>query len=380
MMSGKQVDRKHTTKGNRGISKKLNKTPKILLLWLLLLWLFVDFACVHCNSSDLEQKPKEGIYVYMFFAFPPTGETLIVKNVHLSFTNVSSPINTAIPAFDELIECKCEIIRVGWKCFVSVMSRYPSGVANANQHADVVANEFLRVFNKTGLSSIHKAQKIDDTTNTIRLWRQFGYMDYQVFQVEPFLRYKPSMGFADLVTRDFLSKYVPGTDIIGLVDLYYRGTKNGSTFSWEFVIGASEAKLTFGTEETINLNELLNNSLPIHASTKQSEIRIDIEKTTTRKIHDTIETYTLTLKDIYPDSCHLIEEQIRYEDLTTPVDNVIVTVKVEVKKVKDNDLIFIALIAVGVSAGVITTIAIFLKKIKKFKEEKTPLQYKNKSM
>ena len=318
--------------------RKLNKiwsVISVLVTWLCL----INFAFIPCKSlptNDIEQ----GIYVYAHFEFPPTGEILFVKNVHLYFSKVTAlPVNTALSAFNSgFVDAKAEIIRAGRNCFISISIYYDLNqivTEKANEYADIVADEFLKIFDYITIGNIHKAQSIDNKTNVIRLWRQYGYMDYSLTAMSSFMRYKSTYGFGKFIDN-FLTKYVPGTDIVGIVDLYYNVKKTDSMFSWEFVIGGSTGKYLSNenTEETIDVNEIIGNSLPIQTSTHQSEIAIEVEKNESTVIGTSFVTYTLDIKDIQPSGYTTIYEPTierrKYEDLTTPLNNVIV--KVDVRK------------------------------------------------
>ena len=354
--------------------KKLNNTPKYILSLLFICICFIKFACVPCRSLPTDEV-KEAIYVYVFFGFPPLGETLFVKNVHLHFSDITGlPVNMISSAFnDGFISAKAEIIRAGRNSILSFSVYYNLSqivTEKANEYADNVANEFLEALGYKGLDSISRAQNIDNTTNIISLFRQFGFMNYTVNEITPFMKYKPEAGFGRYIDS-FLARYVPGTDIIGIVDLYYNVKKTGSTFSWEFVIGGSTGKYVSDemAEETIDLDEILNNSLPIQTPTQQSAIFVDVEKNQSKVVGGSIITYTLNIKDTQPAGYIIIDEPTterrKYEDLTTPLNNVIV--KVDVGKTDDepadklNDYSILLTVAV-VSVIIAIAIIIYAKK------------------
>lgn len=341
--------------------KKSNPKKYILSVLLMCLCL-ANLACVPCKALALDEV-KQGIYVDVFIGYYPTGEIPIIKNVHLYISNVTElPVNTGLPAFnDGFISAKTEFVTGGKQSFLSTSVFYNlSQIANetANQYADVVANEFLKVLDYTWLGSICRSQRVDNTTNTVKIFRQFGYLQESMDEIRNFMSYRPTGGFGKFIDN-LLPAYVPGTGTTGIVDLYYNVKKVGSTFSWEFMIGGSSSKIipetTVETEETINLNEMLNNHLPIQASTSQSEIVIDVWKTaeTDRSV------YNLSITDIQPTGYTIVDDPTnlirKYENLTTPLNNVIFKVDVRKTDKPSNDNFTLQTIAA--TAIVITALA-----------------------
>jgi hypothetical protein len=291
----------------------------------------------------------------------------------LTFNDITGlPVNTTLSAFnDGFIEAKVEIIRQGRKCFIAVTAYYNlsrTGTETADEYANDIANEFLKVFGYN-LNSIHQHHEINSSTNTIKVVQQFGYLDYSMYGISPFLKYRPTDGFGKLIDN-FLPLYVPGSDVIGLIDLYYNviALKNESTFSWGFTIGGYTSRIFSGeSTETINLNELIGNSMPIVASTPESEINIEIEKTQSMRIDGSIVTYTLNVSNITPDGYTIAHkssiEQIKYKDLTNSLDNVIVTVGISEVKSPNIDWTLIGVV-VCVCIAILATVLYFRKKSK----------------
>jgi len=340
----------------------MTKIPKYALL-LLLVWLC--FNGISINSSHATQEFEENIYVLIFFGFPP-GETLLVQNCRLEFKNIPNdnpPINTSLEAFNDAF-ISAEFGGMGYSMFLNAYYRSSIQIEKAYGYADEIAQEFLRAFNCANLQRIAKSHEIDEITNTIKIKQQFKYPSF-VEQI--LLKYKPKIGFGKFID-DFLKKYVPGDETTGLTDLYYTLQKTYSGFSWNFVIGATVGKplLAKETEYIIDLNELLNNSLPILASTHRSSIVIEVQKNRIRKIGNSFVTYTLTVKDIDPSGYDIVDTEDyyvrKYEDLTTPLNDVIVKVKVG-KTISPPDYPWMA-IAIGIIA-LIVVICVKEGKIKK---------------
>jgi len=337
------------------------------------MWLCFNTGMI-ANSYETQevQEFEENIYVQVFFAFPPLGETMLVQDVYLEFKNIpdnNPPINTSLEAFRDAF-VKADFKGMGY--FMSIDAYYQSNIPieKAYVYADVITQEFLKVFDYPQMQRISKSHQIDDATNTIKIKQQFNCTTPSAHKI--LLKYKPEIGFGKLIDN-FLEKYTASdaSGTTGLTDMYYTLQKTNLGFSWNLVIGGSIGKtFSSNTTEIINLNELLNNSLPILASTYQSSIIIEIEKNRTRKIGDSILTYTLTLEDIRPSGYDIIDTEYyyvrRYEDLTTPLNDVIVKVKIG-KIPSHNDYPWVATII-----GIIVTIAVIVvayAKKRKIKEK-----------
>jgi hypothetical protein len=337
------------------------------VLLLLLVWLCCSSMTV--GNSYSQESFEENIYVQVFFAFPPLGEPMIVQDVYLEFKNISDgpPINTSLEAFsDGFISAEFK----GMGYFMSIDAYYQSNipVEKTYVYTDEITQEFIRAFDCPNLQRIAKSHQINEASNTIKIKQQFEYSSW-VEQI--LLKYKPKIGFGKFID-DFLKKYVPGGETIGLTDLYYTLQKTYSGFSWNFVIGAATGKplLAEETEYIIDLNELLNNSLPILASTHQSSIIIEIEKNRTSKIGDSILTYTLTPEDIHPNGYTIIDTEYyyvrKYEDLTTPLNDVIV--KVKIGKIPSHDDYPWMATTIGIIVTIAVIVVAYAKK-RKIKEK-----------
>ncbi|MBS7633635.1 hypothetical protein KEJ15_08515 [Candidatus Bathyarchaeota archaeon] len=344
---------------------KLLKYVLLLLIWSS----YINSTCINETLAvDLyPSKLKEAIYVYVFFALPPIGDVMLCKNTHLAFNDITKlPVNTTLPAFNNgFIEARSEIIRAGDKCFLSINVYYNlnlTDVAKANEHADECSHEFLRVFGYT-LNNIHQYQIINNETNIIRVGRQFGYIPYSVSGLTPFLRYKPNDGLAILIDN-MISVYVPGTSTIGFVDLFYEIEKNQSGFTWSFVIGGSKGEILSknGIEE-INLNGLLNNDVPIVGS-QQSAISLEIQRFFLRKNGEITMNYSLEVISVHPDESKFVSEsneiQVIYDNLTGPIDNVIVQLEVGIQSNSTAWLekywFLIVVIVGGIMGGLLTVL------------------------
>ena len=340
---------------------RMTETKYALLLLLVLLC-----SNMTVGNSYSQESFQENIYVQVFFAFPPLGETMLVQDVYLEFKNIldnNPPINTSLEAFNDPF-IKANFKGMGY--YVNIDVHYLSSiqVEKAYAYADEIAQDFLRVFDFSDIQKTTKSHQINENEVIIKQYFKCATPTAE----ETLMKYTPKEGFGKFI-GNLVAK--PRTDKSGLVDFYYTLQKNGSNFFWNFVIGYSMGKSLDGdAEETINLNELLNNSQPILASTHQSSIIIEIEKNQSRKIGDSVLTYTLTLEDIHPSGYKIIDTEYyyvrKYEDLTTPLNNVIVKVKIG-KIPSHNDYLWVATII-----GIIVTIAVIVVAcVKKRKQEET---------
>jgi hypothetical protein len=349
---------------------RITEIPKYALL-LLLVWLW--YSTVVIDNSYAQEPIEENIYVQVFFAFPPLGEPMLVQDVYLEFKNIPDnypPINTSLEAFNDPF-IKADFKGMGY--YVNIDVHYLSSiqVEKAYAYADEIAQDFLRVFDFPDIQKTTKSHQIDENEVIIKQYFKCATPTAE----EILMKYTPKEGFGKFI-GNLVAK--PRTDKSSLVDFYYTLQKNGSNFFWNFVIGYSMGKsLDGGTEETISLNELLNNSLPILASTHQSSIIIEIEKNRTSKIGDSILTYTLSLEDIHPSGYDIIDTEYyyvrKYEDLTTPLNNVIVKVKIG-KIPSHNDYPWMA-----ITIGIIGSIAVIVVAcVKKRKTKKRNIKMRRK--
>jgi hypothetical protein len=331
---------------------RMTETKYALLLLLVLLC-----SNMTVGNSYSQESFQENIYVQVFLGFPP-GETLLVQNTVLEFKNIPDgpPINTSLEAFNDPF-VKADFKGIGYFMNIDVYYLSTVQIEKAYTYADQITQEFLKVFDYPQMQRISKSHQIDDATNTIKIKQQFNCTTPSAHMI--LLKYKPEIGFGKLIDN-FLEKYTASdaSGTTGLTDMYYTLQKTNLGFSWNLVIGGSIGKtFSSNTTEIINLNELLNNSLPILASTHQSSIIIEIEKNRTRKIGDSILTYTLIPEDIRPDGYAIIDTEYyyvrRYEDLTTPLNDVIV--KVKIGKILPHDYPWMA-----ITIGIIGTIAVIV--------------------
>ena len=333
---------------------------------ILLLLLMFSFAVAGVRGYGDFAEPSEVIYVAVFFG-GHYGDHLS-KMVLLDFDDVGGlPVDTGLPCFgDGFVEGKYEIIAWGTQGYAArVRAHYDISVGNetAELYADQVRHEFLDVFNQTDLETFYRNRFIKGST--IEVWIDQGYFPQDNLTImENLLAYKPTEGFADLITPDFLSIFVPGNFSCGCIALSYTMRKVADGFIWNFHFGYSVSKDLEDVKdvETVNLQRLLGTSRIEHFSERSSTIMIDLAARTIMKSG----TYHMTFDSVTP-AGNVTEEDARITftyPVTEPVDNVVAEVRITKQSgnMKRYVLVAAAIILVAVFAALLSKRSLILKK------------------
>lgn len=351
--------------------KKESSVRKIGMILLLLC--FVGFAQTSsCQTSENLPEPSETIYVSVFISYIPAYGTFLTKYILIDFNDINGPpINTSIPAFDEYFrEAKYELIPWGAEGLaVRVSAFYDSQISNdtADEYTNFIREEFLRVFNQTNLSLFDKGHIIDNATKTIRVHMDSGFIQGDLTSIENLIKYKPDDGFGQLITRDFLSLFIPGNFSCGLTDLTYTLYKaDQNTIYWRFTIGYATSidEKFISKEEDVNLSALLKTSSSIQPShQRHSRIMIEIQK---NAITPT-ETYSMNLESISPAFTGIEENGtilVTY-DLTGPIDNM--SARISIRKEKPGFDWNVTYVTIAIILAIISVsgITVFLLKKKR---------------
>jgi len=349
------------------------------LLLILLLGLCIDFAFIYCSRAQATSESNETMYVSVFLV---PGQTVrLVTNVHLDFDSLMTGPSVNTTAFtNEFIGAKCELIREAKKCVLYFEISHSSviGETLANASADVIAQEFLSAFGYTGLTNINEFQNTTGTTIITR--KTFGYLGYTIQNVALFLKYKPANGcFAKLINERLLSKYVVADDPLSAIHPTYILKKNAdSSFSWSFRIVAITSEILPSTDYVglIDVKELLNSNTSIVETPDQhTAIIITIENITSWSG----KTYIIDIKNIQPEGYVIQDSEfwtnsvdIKYEPLSSPIENITVVISIHSPTSDQNFLIKIG-IAIAVSAIIIAAFFFVLKRKKEVRcnDEKT---------
>jgi hypothetical protein len=344
--------------------KEISSTRKIATILLLLFFAGFVIPSISGTNENLFE-PSEVIYAAVFIEYHPTYGTSLTKMVLLDFENIEGlPINTSLQAFGENFQkAEYEVIPWGVEGFAArVTTYYDSQIGNytADNYANVVCEEFLKVFHQTSLATFDRGLSIDNVTGTVNVRIDRGFFQVDLISIENLIKYKPTKGFGQIITQNFLSQFIPGNFSCGLADLTYALHKIHNAFYWSFKIGYS-ISTTFEDEENVdlNLNELLGNSGPIEPNQRSSKIMIEIQKNATIPNG----TYSMSLENISPAYSSKEEDEtilITYA-LTGPIDNVTARIRIS----KENEGNWNGIITVIIIGAIISAIGIFLFKKKR---------------
>lgn len=306
--------------------KERNAHPRKSGIFLLLL--LISFAVPAVRGDFAE--PSEVIYVAVFFG-GAYGDHLS-KMILLDFDDVDGlPVDTGLPCFgDGFVEGKYETISWGTQGYAArVRAHYDISIGNetAEAYADQVCHEFLDVFNQTGLETFDRTRFVKG--ETIEILIDNGYFPDNLAITESLLTYKPTEGFADLITPDFLNIFVPHNFSCGCVELSYTLRRVADDFIWNFQFGYSTSKWMEDVKdvETVNLQGLLSTSSMEPSPQRSSTIMINIVKKTVMRSG----TYSLNFENVLPPGFTEEDKEgtltVTY-NLTGPVDNVVAEIGV----------------------------------------------------
>jgi len=273
-----QVSESHNCESKTGEicvrTKFLTKIGMVELLLLILAISIVDTA--YGANENLETS--EEICIAAFVTNSALSGRLLIKNVIFSFNHtIELPLNTSLPAFDDHFQNAKYAVVLGERFWISLAVSYKSLDVNlAENYTDSICEEFRKAFD-LNLNIIGKTHTVNNNTDTIDVFRKLGYFPREVEPILELVKYKPEDGFGKLITRDFLSLYLPGDLNTGLIYLEYFVSRENPqrTFSWEFTLGLTHGEsFKNGDYIDVNLNEMLAHSGPIEPSARKSSIFI----------------------------------------------------------------------------------------------------------
>jgi hypothetical protein len=346
----------------------LQKTTAILS-YILILSTLLSISVSALPSGN----EKEQLYVATFLVSPPDNTKEISTMIVFNFNDtIGMPINISPATFDNVQSLQCKAILYVDKWFMSFSTSYATiDTTLANQYTDEVCQEFLKVID-LNLGIINRNQQTNNETGTIETALVLEKPPYDIPTTEKLLKYKPSEGFGSLITRDFLSMYMPANEKTAILDIIWDVKKDSGRLRWELTLEATSNKILTGTEtdiETeINLNQLLNNSKPIPIG-QNSKIVIEVEK----KHEFRTGTYSMDITDISPIG-HKDDTNgtilLTYAPPMDTMQNIVVKMKLS-KEANDFNWI-----PVGIAIVVIVTSAtiVFRKRIHRSKSMKPRYQ------
>jgi hypothetical protein len=308
------------------------------------------------------ENEKEELYVAMFLTNPPDNIKEISTMIVFNFNDTAGiPINISPAAFDNVKSFQYKAAIYGDKWFMSFSTSYATiNTTLANEYTDEVCQEFLKVIG-LNLGITNRNQQTNNETGIIETALMLEKPPYDISTAEKLLKYKPSEGFGSLITRDFLSMYVPGNESTGILDITWDARKDSGYLRWELTLEASSGEILVGNEiETeININQLLNNSKPICVG-QNSKIVIEIEK----KREFRTETYSMNITDTYPVGSIKNETEgtilLTYVPPMGPMQNIVVKVKLS-KETNDFNWTPVG-VATVITVVIVASVAIVLRK------------------
>lgn len=352
---------------------------------LLLLLSFAGFA--YTSHGAEENLPKETIRATIRIGYHPAYGAWVSKIVVLEFEDVEGlPIETDNPAFERLHEAKIKLMswgRQGYAIRVLTTFDLSIGIEKANETAKEVSDIIMRTINQSSLKTFFTKPYPDNTTIKVIIDR--GFLPKELGSIEGLLKYRPTDGFASLITENLLRKTVPGNisgalNDLALNKLEYILRRTNTRYGWNFKIGFDVSTALKNEEwvETIDLNLLLlKEGLIKPLNQRTSKIIIEIPK----KHSIPKGTYEMSLENISPVSSPEEDEyilRVTY-DITASIDNVLATVRVSKRKAGfewNATLIAIVFIVAMIS---ISTIAVLIKRRKSKKISRLPtVQRENK--
>jgi len=305
----------------------------VMILLTLSFWV-AEIAPV--SSSQTNENAKEELYVATYFV---SSYGAINTMMVFDFNNVTGlPVDMSLPAFKELRTAKFIAPQLWqWYALWFSASFAPISLELANEYADDICKEFLKAFD-LNLSIIDRNYEVNNETGVIETYRKLEAARYDIQTTEKLLKHKPTIGFGNLITRDFLSRYVKAYSTSALTVVRWYIVRSSNDYFWRLQLEAlaniSEESEN-GEEMELNLNEMLNNSEPIPIG-QNSKILIEVDK---GEEFENV-TYSLNVVDIFPHG--YIKEDgkgwggdtilITYAPPANSVQNIIVTLRINKEK------------------------------------------------
>jgi len=358
--------------GEMEVERKLRAKYLTVAVLMLLLSSLTSFA-VYCVEES--EKPEEVIRMALFINYHPAYGSWVSKIIVLEFEDVEGlPLEIDSPPFNDGF-IKARIFWMPWGrqgYAIRLVMEYDSSISKETvmEYASVVSEEVMELINQTSLPIFFKKVYKDNSTNTLVVIIDRGYLPEALDSLRGLLKYRPREGFADLITDDLLRNYIPAkyydsTGVHGqsLTELEHTLWKTNDTYRWAFKISFSiQTALKNGEwTEILNLNSLLLNNGPIRPSTQRtSEIIVEMPKK--HSIPSGI--YETDFEAIHP--TNNIQEKdgwlkVVYR-VTTPIDNVVATIKVRKSEAGFDWKPFIIVTSL---VFLVILVAVFLKKKRK---------------
>jgi len=283
-------------------------------------------------------------------------------NIEISSSNSTSmPLNTSKLAFNDHFK-NARFSVVGGGAFLRVSYDVALDVIKAETYADDILGEFESVFNLP-INVARKTNVVNNETASIDIYYQLGGIQWNVASFEELTKYRPMDGFGQLVTTNLLISYlqddlIPGTIVnrAGLHHVEYNLTRTNEELVWQFGLEVVFQTLYQNEGQVyVDVNELLNHSGPIEPfGLGSSQIRMFIWK---KEFDSSSVPLTLSFDTSSPPYTTIEEESDTYDliyNLTSPVDNILVTLQVA----REGSLNWICLAAGVVAAFVAVAVMV----------------------
>jgi len=354
---------------------------KICAISILLLLCLTFISTTRLVNAETLEEHREEIVAVVSIGFLPAYGTDLTKLVIINFNDINAlPMNTSLTAFSNLNAATLRVIPWGNQGYaIKISTSYETTIGNntSDERSKKICEEFLKVFGQTNLSEFDKRETYDSMTITIE--RYYGFFNGDLATIENLVKYKPTDGFGILITRNFLSKFVPYVVLsnysCGLTDLVYTLQKQSSltnSFRWGFRIGYSSSKITTSDlddkEVDIDINGLLGHQGIIEPMSQTSaEINLEIYKNATTPT----KTYFMNLDSISPPYTRKQESEaiIVTYDLNGPIDDIIAKIKITTVENPNFDWTIIATLVVIFVVGLI--VCLFIIKQRKTKHSRS---------
>jgi hypothetical protein len=324
-------------------------------------------------------EPSETIYFAVFPYY--TGILQWAENLWFDFNNtVGIPLDTSLSAFDQHFQnADYSLLQwTSWDEYVMLLTvSYDAiGVDLAENHTDEICNQFQQAFN-LNLSITDSWHDVDNATGYVTVYRRLGYIYLEntvqdISTIEELVKYKPSLGYGQLINTDFLNHWLSNPSKGGLFNLEYTLNRvDQNTLSWRFVIGLepSEERI-LGNEAfvSVNFDEMLNHSGPITPSTEgTSKIQVDIQKTSTFSIG----TYSMALESISPTYTSRQDDDsilVTYDLTNQSIDNVIASVAIAKVNSGTNSSVWTNAAIVAVLLGLTATGFVYVRRRRRLRK------------
>jgi hypothetical protein len=328
---------------------KKTKSAKTISLVILMLTLMLAIpsglsfnGLEHAYASQKDQSsqtPSETIYAAVPLYY--TGQVNWAEDLYFDFNNtVGIPLNTSQPAFDQhfLNADYSLVVGTSWnEWFMMLVVSYDAvSVDLAENRTDEICSQFQQAFN-LNLSVTDSWHQVDNATHYVTVYRRLGIIHIQhtvqdVGIFDELVKYKPSNGFGQLISTNFLNSLLSSQGAIYVFTLQYTLKRvDAKTFSWRFLLGLEPSNGSVSGDEasvSVNFDKMLNYSGPIVSSTVgMSKIQVEIEKTWAFSVG----TYSVALKSISPAYTSRQDDDnilVTYDLTNRSIDNVVASVAI----------------------------------------------------